>query len=66
MKFEIVLFPERVRVPLSGILTPRVSDWGYAGQKLESGSFWSLLTPRQVLKPPALNVHVVRPLARND
>jgi len=34
VKFEIVLFPERVRVPLSGILTPRVSDWGYAGRKI--------------------------------
>jgi len=34
VKFEIVLFPKVVRVPLSGILTPRVSDWGYAGRKI--------------------------------
>jgi len=34
VKFEIALFSERVRVPLSGILTPRVSDWGYAGRKI--------------------------------
>jgi len=36
VKFEIILSPERVRVPLLGVLTPRVSDWGYAGRKVES------------------------------
>jgi len=34
VKFEIILCPERVRVPLLGVLTPRASDWGYAGRKM--------------------------------